>query len=236
MAKKNQKESKKQYITEEVLDASNEIAVKAESFVEKNAKILGIIFGVLIVGALGYFAYLRMVVEPKTNAGFAEFYQAQKQFQLDSLETALNGTVGGAIGYAGIKEEYGGTKPANLAKYMAGITLYKQGKYKEALENFEDFSTNEPAMLAQKFGMIANALVQTKNEEKALDYYTKAAKATDLEVFQTIYYTRAGKLALHLGKNDTALEYFSELEETYPGVNNGEAAKYIEMIKHLNLK
>lgn len=213
-----------------MLDAGNELAAKTESFLERNAKVLGIVFGALVVGALGYFAYLKYIVEPKNQEAFSNYYKAEKAALQDSLDLALNGVPGSYEGFEVLSDEYSGTDAGNLATYQAGIVLYNQGKFKEALEKFENFSTKDDALEAQRLGMMGNALSQAKNYEDALDYYKKAAAESELEPLQTLYLTKAGILAMELKKDDVALELFTQLEEAYPNSNNGDTKKYIAML------
>jgi len=89
-------------------------------------------------------------------------------------------------------------------------------------------------MLAQKYGMLGNALVASNKMEEGLPYYIKAAEATQVETLQSTYYTKAGEIAMELGKDAEALKYFQALEDKYPNANNGETAKFIERLKYVS--
>ncbi|MFA7686970.1 MAG: tetratricopeptide repeat protein [Moheibacter sp.] len=223
---------KQEYTTEKVLDSLNETAHKAENFFEKHSKIIIGIFGAMAVVAIGYFVYLKYVLEPKSEQAFTEMVQADEYFQQDSVLLALRGIPGSFQGYEQIIENYSGTDGANIANYRAGIAYYKLGDYASAVSHLEKFNTKDGDLLAQKYGMIGSALVESGKEDQGLPYYVKAAEATDLEVLQSIYYTKAGQLAIQLGKNADALKYFQILADKYPNANNGEAEKYIERLKY----
>lgn len=229
MAKGNKKQ---EYTTEKVLDSLNETAYKAENFFEKNSKIIIGIFGALAVAAIGYFAYLNYVLEPKSEKAFAEMVQADQYFQQDSVLLALKGSPGSFMGYEQIIEDYSGTDGANIARYKAGVAYYKLGDFASAVSNLEKFTSDDDVLTAQKNGMIGNALVNSKKDKEALPYYVKAAEGTQLEVLQTLYYTKAGQLSMQLGNNADALKYFQTLADKYPGANNGEVDKYIERLKY----
>ena len=67
MAKNNKKE---EFATEQFVEKLDRTAFNVEFFVEKYAKAIGIGLGVIIVAVLGYFAYLKLVVEPKSEDAF----------------------------------------------------------------------------------------------------------------------------------------------------------------------
>src|SRR5690606_38258577 len=185
MAKANKR---KEYTTEKVLDSLNETTHKAENFFEKHSKIIVGVFGALAIVAIGYFVYLKYVLEPKSEKAFTEMVQADEYFKQDSILLALKGSPGSFQGYEQIIENYGGTDGANIARYRAGIAYYRLGDYASAVAHLEKFDTKDGELLAQKNGMIGDALVESGKEEQGLPYYVKAAEATELEVLQTIFY------------------------------------------------
>lgn len=229
MAKNNKKE---EFATEQFVEKLDRTAFNVEFFVEKYAKAIGIGLGVIIVAVLGYFAYLKLVVEPKSEDAFKEMVQAERLFDQDSINVALNGSAGSFQGLQQIVDEYGNTDAGNLARFKAASSYYKLGDYASAVKLLEDFDTDDNVMLAQKYGMLGNALVASNKLEEGLPYYVKAAEATEVETLQSTYYTKAGEIAMELGKNVDALKYFQALEDKYPNANNGETAKFIERLKY----
>ena len=227
MAKK-----KDEFATEQIVNKLDKTAFDVEYFVEKNAKIVVGILAAIIVMALGYFAYVKFVVEPQSEQAFANMVQAENLFDQDSITQALKGSPGAYQGLQQIVDEYGNTESGNLARFKAASAYYKLGDYATAVELLEAFDTEDDVMLAQKYGMIGNALTQSNKIEAALPYFVKAAEATQTEVFQVTYYTKAGELAMSLGKNEDALKYFQTIADKYPGVDNGNAEKFVERLKY----
>lgn len=223
---------KQEYTTEKVLESLNETAYKAENFFEKHSKIIIGIFGVLALVAIGYFVYLKTVLEPKSEKAFVEMAQADEYFKQDSVLLALKGSPGSFQGYEQIIENYSGTKGGNIALYKAGVAYYRLGDYASAVESLEKFETDDEVLNARKNGMIGNALVDSGKEKEALPYYVKAAEGTNIELIQTEYYTKAGKLAIQLGNNNDALKYFKTLADKYPNAGGGEVDKFIERLKY----
>lgn len=223
---------KKHYAAEKMLDNLNQTAYKAENFFERHSKIIMGVLGVIALFAIGYFVYLKTIVEPRSEKAFSEMVQADDYFKQDSMVLALKGSPGSFLGYEQIIKDYSGTNAANLALYKAGIAYYKLGDFASAVSTLEKFSSDDDILTAQKYGMIGNALLDSQKKEEALPYYIKAAEETDFEVVKTMYYTRAGKLAMELGKNTDALKYFQILADKYPNAGNGEVDKFIERLKY----
>jgi len=227
MAKKNE-----EFATEQIVNKLDKTAFDVEYFVENNAKIVVGILGAIIVVALGYFAYVKFVVEPQNEEAFANMVQAENLFDQDSITQALKGSPGAYQGLQQIVDEYGNTESGNLARFKAASAYYKLGDYATAVELLEAFDTDDNVMLAQKYGMLGNALTQSNKVAEALPFFVKAAEATQAEVLQVTYYTKAGELAMSLGNNEEALKYFQAIADKYPGSNNGNAEKFIERLKY----
>jgi CRISPR/Cas system CMR-associated protein Cmr5 small subunit len=86
--------------TQEVFDSLDETASKSEQWLEKNAKMVYTVLGVLLIGMLAFLAYNKFVKEPKevkaanylaySKSAFNEAENAAKN--IDSLyNIALNG-------------------------------------------------------------------------------------------------------------------------------------------------
>lgn len=227
------KGKKKQvYTTEKVLDSLNETAYKAENFFERNSKIIIGVLGGLALLAIGYFVYLKTVLEPKSEKAFTEMVQADDYMKKDSVLLALKGSPGSFMGYEQIVENYKGTKGGELALYKAGVAYYRLGDFASAVASLEKFKTDDNILNAQRNGLIGDALVESGKQDEALSYYLKAAEGTDIEILQTQFYTKAGKLAVISGKNAEALKYFQILADKYPNAGGGEVDKFIERLKY----
>ena len=202
----SKKKKQQKYATEEAFQSLENTVQQSEHFLEKNAKILGIVFGALILVAVGYFAYLRFVKEPKNLDAQKEIVTADQMFEMDSMRLALDGSPGSYMGYTQIIDEYSGSDVANIAKYKAAIAFYNEGRYQEALEKINSFSTRETALKAMKSGVKGDILVQLGEKVKALDAYEEAVNASKLEVLQEIYTKKAAVLALDVEAYERGLK------------------------------
>ncbi|MDQ0783998.1 tetratricopeptide repeat protein [Chryseobacterium sp. W4I1] len=207
-------------------------ALNTERFLEKYSKPLGIIFGVLVLGVLGFFAYKQFVVAPKNVEAVKGFLAAQKNQTAGKDKEALGGTSAANTGFLGTYNEYSNTKVGELAAYNAGLLKFKAGKFQEAYDLLDKFSSDNKTLVALKFGAMADAQSGLNKNDEALSLLDKAASASD-DPYTTYYFTRkAGILALGLKKNAEAKKYFSAISEKYQDYDNGMSDSYIEMTKY----
>jgi len=207
-------------------------ALNTERFLEKYSKPLGIIFGVLVLGVLGFFAYKQFVVAPKNVEAVKGFLAAQKNQTAGKDKEALGGTSAANPGFLGTYNEYSNTKVGELAAYNAGLLKFKAGKFQEAYDLLDKFSSDNKTLVALKFGAMADAQSGLNKNDEALSLLDKAASASD-DPYTTYYFTRkAGILALGLKKNAEAKKYFSAISEKYQDYDNGMSDSYIEMTKY----
>jgi tetratricopeptide (TPR) repeat protein len=216
--------------TAEVFKTLDEGASKTEAWVEKNQKyILGFI-GVVAICVLGYLAFQEYIQKPKEVEATNEMFQAQTYFELaltapakDSLfNLALNGGQG-KYGFLDIIDKYGSTKAGNLSKYYAGMSYLNTNNYKEAINYLDDFSSDDAIIGPLAKGAIGDAFVQLGQEDKALDYYEKAATMNVNEFTSPRFLLKAGNTALNLGKIDKAIKHYTEITEKY--TTSDEAAR-----------
>lgn len=206
-----------------VFNTLDENANKLEDWVAKNQKYIFGIVGVIAVAAVSYLLYNKFVVEPKEDEAANEMFQAQQFFQQavdaqaanDSLyNLALKGGEG-KLGFVGIAEQFSGTKAANLAHYYAGMAYLNTGKFKEAVQQLEQFSSDDMFLKAISTGAIGDAFSELGQKEDALSYYQKAAEVNANDFTTPRYLSKAGQLALEMGKKAEALKFFTEIKEKY---------------------
>lgn len=210
--------------TAEVFNSLDEGASRTETWVADNQKYIYIIVGVAIVAVLGYLGYNRFIHEPNQNEAANEMSQAQNYMaaalrsngaQSDSLyNLALNGGEG-KYGFLDIIENYGGTDAANLAQYNAGFAYLRTGKYQEAIEQLEGFSSDDEIFAALAQGGIGDAFLQLDQPEEALGYYEKAAEMRSNSFTTPRFLLKAAITALQTGDADVAEEHLLEIEEEY---------------------
>lgn len=207
-------------------------ALNTERFLEKYSKPLGIVFGVLILGVLGFFGYKQFVVAPKNAEAVKSFLAAQKNLTENKNKEALGGKSAANPGFIGTANEYSGTSIGQLSAYNAGLLKFKEGKFQEAYDLLDKFSSDNKTLMAMKYGAMADAKSGLNKNDEALSLLDKASTASD-DPYTTYFFTRkAGIVALGLKKNAEAKKYFATIDEKYQDYDNGMSDSYIEMTKY----
>jgi len=213
----------KESTTAEVFKTLDEGVSKTEEWVANNQKYIFIIVGLAAVIVLGYLGYSKLIQEPKESEAMNDMFKAQQYFdqavtgsEKDSLFIlALNGGEG-KFGMLDIIEEYSGTDAANLANYYAGMAYLNMKDYQNAITFLSDFSGDDMALGPIATGGIGDAFLQLNQPEDALDYYVKAAQMQTNNYTTPMYLYKAGNIAMQLGQNDKALQYFTRIKEEFP--------------------
>lgn len=226
MAKKTDK-------TEDRIVAVEEAFSKTEQFIENNQKIILIVVGAIIVIVLGFFGFKRLYLAPKEKEAQGQMFMAEKYFELDSLNKALNGD-GNYLGFLDIIDQYGITKSADLAHYYAGICYLKKGDYENAIKFLKKFKSNDEMVQPMATGAIGDAYMELNQVDKALDYYLKAANEKKNELTTPMLLMKAGWVYEDLGKYDQALAIYKRIKNEYPRSEEGnEIDKYIGKMEGL---
>jgi len=214
--------------TAEVFNTLDSKAVKIGGWFTRNQKAIFGTIGVLAVAAVGYLGYQHLILEPKEEKAAGEMFQAEEYFNQavngvasDSLfNLALKGGEG-KMGFLAIADTYSGTKTAKLANYYAGTAYLNMGKYKEAIQHLEKFSSEDLILQAMAYGAIGDAFSELNQKEDALDYYKKAANHKQNDYSTPRYAFKAGLVALDLGKKEEALKFFNDIKTNYKATVEG---------------
>jgi tetratricopeptide (TPR) repeat protein len=217
--------------TEEKIHAVEEALSKSEKFIEKNQKILTIVIGSAIVIVLGVFAFQKLYIAPREKAAQGQMFMAQKYFEADSLNKALNGDAN-YPGFLTIIDEYGMTKAANLSKYYAGIIYLKQGKFEDAITYLKKFDSDDEFVGPMATGAIGDANLELGKKEEAVDSYLKAANQQVNDLTTPLYLMRAAFVYEDLGKFDKAIELYEKIQKEHTKSTEArDIDKYIEQAK-----
>ena len=218
--------------TVEIFQDLDQTALKTEMFIEKYAKQIGIIFGAVVLAVLGYFAYQQFIANPKNEKATLSYLAAQKNLSEGKDDIALGGKSAANPGFKGTYEQFPGTDAGKLSAYNAGLLKFKEGKYQEAYDLLDKFSSDNKILMALKYGAMGDAQANLNKNEDALSLLDKAASASD-DAYTSYYFTRkAGLLALAMKKNAEAKKYFETIEEKYADYDGGTSDAYIEMVKN----
>ena len=211
--------------TAKAFDALDQTASKTEDFVAKNQKyILGFLGAVALV-TIGYLLYQKFIAGPNEQEAADDLFVAQQNFQKavdgtvqksqDSLYSLVLKGADGKQGAIEIAKQYSGTDAGNMANYYVGIAYLNTGKYTEAIDYLEKFSSEDVMLGPIATGAIGDAYSQKNDAKKALEYYIKAAEASANELTAPRYLLKAGQTSYSLGNKADALKYFTQIKEKY---------------------
>ena len=223
MAKKKEKEIK----GDQRLENIDETLTKTGVFIVKNQTNILIAIGIIVVIVLGYFGYQKYIIEPKTQEAQEQIFMAQQFFASDSLDKALYGD-GNNLGFIDIIDNYGGTKPGNLANYYAGICFLKKGQFDQAIDYLESFDSDDEMVAPMATGAIGDAYLELGEKEKALGYYLEAANDNENEFITPLFLKKAGQVYELMGNYEDALDVYKRIKDKYPKSEEGRTIdKYI---------
>lgn len=189
---------------------------QANAFFEKYRKLIFGVLAVVIIGGGGYYVYKTFIKGPKEVAAKEAIYTAQRYFELDSFQLALNGKEGSFSGFIDIIDEYSGTSSANAAYYYAGTCFLYSGNYDEAINFLSNYSSSDEYTQAMAYGMQGDAYSEKGEMDQAISFYEKAANYAPNESLAPYFLRKAGLLAEHSQKDDQAKGYYERIEKEYP--------------------
>ena len=217
--------------TEERIVKVEEAFSKTEQFIERNQKIILIVVGALVIVVLGFFGFRRFYLAPREKEAQGQMFMAEKYFEMDSINKALNGD-GNYLGFLDIIDQYGITKSANLAQYYTGICFLKKGEFEKAIEHLKKFSSKDEFVGPMATGGIGDAYMELGQKDKALEYYLKASKQQVNDLTTPLYLMRAAFVYEDQGKFDKAVELYEKIQKEHVKSNEArDIDKYIELAK-----
>jgi tetratricopeptide (TPR) repeat protein len=202
------------------------------SIPKKNQQLIVYLLAGGLIAVAGFFGYSELYQKPLEAKAADAMYVAEKYFANDSSELVLKGD-GTSKGVLYIIKEFGGTKAANLANYYAGMSYYRLKDYNKAIEYLKDFSSDAKQVQAVAYGSIGDAYSELKKNDEAIEYYKKAGTHfPEDEAISSEYLFRAASFLELNGKNDAALEIYTQIKQNYPKSEKGFSIdKYINKIQ-----
>ena len=205
------------YVTENPLledpDALAARLADSEDFVRRNRNVLlGILVAVVVVVG-SFFGYNYWKGQQDAQAQAAMF-RAVDNWEADSLKPALQGD-GKLPGLNRVANEYSGTKAGNLASFYAGVALLKQGKFQDAYNALDKFSSDDYLVQSRAYSLMGDAQLELNKPKEAADLYAKAADHNANEYFTPGYLLKQG-VALEVAKdNDGAVKAYDRILDDY---------------------
>ncbi len=225
--------SKNTVENEEVIVDVQEVYSKTEKFIEDNKKTLSIVIlgAIIVVG--GYFGYKKMIIAPMEFEAQSDMFMAEKYFEQDSLQLAINGD-GLNYGFIDIVDEYSGTKAANLAHYYLGICYRNTGDYEYAIDELKKFSSDDVMISTIAIGAIGDSYMELNDLDEAISYYEKAVSYGGNKLTSPIYLFKAGIAYEDNQDFAGAEEKYKAIKTDYPDSREAQTIdKYIARVQAL---
>lgn len=219
--------AKKASETRTSIDELNENMTAFGLNVEKNKKkIVYVVIAVLAVAAV-IFGYKYLYQEPRTQSSRAELGQADMSLAMGEDSIALGQ-------YKAIADKYGNVSGERAALH-AGIMLYQQGKYDEAISYIKKYSFKGTLVGPAAQSLLGDCYVNTDKLSEALSAYDKAVKLSDdNELYTPLFLIKMA--VVYRAQKDFAkeAEIYQTIKDKYPAFNtayNVDVDKYLARAK-----
>lgn len=217
--------------TDKNLEGIEQALTRSEQFIEDNQKGLTYFLGGLIVVLLIIIGGNRYYLKPLNEEAAADMYYAERFFEMDSFNLALNG-YGTYPGFLNVIDDYGITKSAKLSKYYAGVCYHQMGDYEVAIDLLNKFKTNDLLVGAAKYSTLGDAYVELGEMDKAISAYRSGISKYENNFSSPILLKKLGLVYEELDNLEEALASYKAIESTYPGTPEGkEITKYIGRVE-----
>jgi len=227
--------NKNDQVHEDNFENLEEALSRTEQYIENNQKKLTYIALAIVLVATGIFSYQKYYRAPLEQNAQVEMFQAQRYFELDSFNLAINGD-GNYDGFLDIIDNYGSTKAGELANYYTGISYLHLGEFQNAINYLEDFSSDDFMIATLTKAAIGDAYMELGNVEKAASNYMSASSSNTNNFTTPIYLQKAGIAYEMTGNYKKALAAYETIEKDFSKSSEArDIEKYITRAK-LNLK
>ncbi|MCM1370131.1 MAG: tetratricopeptide repeat protein [Candidatus Amulumruptor caecigallinarius] len=209
------------------IEKLNDNLTSASQKIAENKKIIFWVVGAILVVAAFALSYIFIYKNPRTNKAFEAYNQVEI--------TAMDNDSIAAAEYKKVADNYGSTSAGNLAALSAAESYYAIGKYKEAIDCLEKFSTSEDVLEANALALRGDCYVNLKQYDKALEYFNKAISHADknIQIVPRVLIKEANVYD-EQKKFDKALECYEQIKKDYPTFQFGNGMSiesYIEREK-----
>ena len=213
------------------LEGLEQALTRSEQFIEDNQKILTYVLGGLILVLLIIIGGNRYYLKPLNEEAAADMFYAERFFEVDSFNLALNG-YGTYPGFLNVIDDYGITKTGKVANYYAGVCYHKLGDHESALDYLGKFKTDDLLVGAAKYSIMGDAYVELGELNKAISAYKSGIDKYKNNFSTPIMLKKLGIVYEEQQQLDQALAVYKTIESTYPETPEGrDIKKYIGRVE-----
>lgn len=195
-----------------------EVYSKTEKYVDENKNTLLIIAGILVLLFVGYFAFTRLYLQPKSEEGMNMLWKAEYWFEIDSLERALIGDES-YYGFEYIAHEYSNTKAGALASYYAGVIYLHMDEPQIAIAYFDKANLKDAVIGAMAKGNRGDAFVELGLYDKAVSSYNDAISHSKNNLTTPMFLKKQGLVYEEIGDFKNAIKNYQRIKDEFPKSN-----------------
>ena len=223
--------NKKENFAENSEQMFEETVSRIETWFLKNQKRLTMVVLAVLIAVGGYFGYKFLYLEPRERTAQEEIFFAQKYFEIDSLNLALNGD-GVNYGMLDIIDNFRGTKAANLAHFYVGAIYVKKGQYEDAIDYLRKFRSNDLIFTPMARALIGDCYAELGNMKEALSHYERAVSSHENDMVTPAVLMKAAALCDLQQDYQKALKFYTRVRNEYTRSNEArDIDKYIAMME-----
>lgn len=219
--------AKKENETRTSIDELNESLSGIEKKVEENKKMIVWVVGAIVAIAVIILGYVYLIQEPNFENAKEEIAKADANLSLGQDSIALNE-------YMAVADNYS-NNAANRAGLNAGIILFQQGKYEEAINYIKKFDGEGALVGPASQSLIGDCYVNLQKYDEAVNYFDKAIKlAGDNEYYTPLFILKKATVLREQKKYAEELAALEIIKNQYPNFVAGyrvDVNKYIERAK-----
>lgn len=213
------------------LEGIEQALTRSERFIEDNQKGLTYLLGGLIVVLLIVIGGNRFYLKPLNEKAAADMYYAERFFENDSFNLALNG-YGTYPGFLNVIDDYGMSRSAKISKYYAGVCYHQLGDQENAISFLNKFKTDDLLVGAAKYSTLGDAHVELADYDKAVSAYKTGIDKYTNTFSSPIMLKKLGLVYEEMDKLDLALETYETIASLYPETPEGrEIKKYMGRVE-----
>ena len=219
--------AKKQIETRTSIEELNESLSGIEKKVEDNKKVIVWAVGAIIAIAAIILGYVYLIQNPNLESAKEEIAKADNSLALGQDSIALNE-------YMTVADSYS-NDAAVRAGLNAGILLYKQGKYEEAINYIKKYDAEGVIVGPASQALIGDCYVNLKNYDEAIKYFNKAISLSgENEVYTPLFILKKATVLREQGKYADEAKALQTIKDEYPTFINNyrvDVDKYLERAK-----
>lgn len=185
---------------------------------------------IAVVGGVAYLAYSRSNRAEESVEAFRKAAAAFRHVEVDSLNKALQPSVGNAS-LLDIAEEYSSTGTGNVANYLAGAAYLQQGNLSQASAYLEEYDTGNDLLSASALAARAAVLEEQNDFAGAAELYAEAAKAEENGQTTPYFLAEQARCLRFANDNAAAKAVYDRIVHEYPkSAEVANAEKYIALL------